>query len=521
MNGGPRYTSLRDYLQVVRNHRVLIVVVTLAFAGGAYWFSSSQSPSYLAETPISFEDASRDSDLIGVPKSDFSTPEQRATLAAEDLDTRAMARRVKRALRTKQTAASIRGAVTAGVDARSKLLVIQARWTTPRFAAKIANAYARESVQKIITEDRRGYARTAETLEDRYKDLKKETKDPFSRAVYFERLSRLEALADFARAAQVVRPATVPAAPTSPKPTRDTILGGILGLVLALIAAFIRDALDRRVRMANEIGDEFDLPVLGQVRDGALGKVPFAGNGRDALSPADLEAFRILRSSIELLDPGKPRRVVLVTSPLPEEGKSTVATALAAAAAGAGQRTLLLESDLRRPTLARRTGLSPGPGLSDILTGNAELKQVVQTVALGSPAGATNENGGSPTANGVPRTLDCLTAGTATPRPAELLRSPPMARLLESSTADYDLVVVDTSPLLPVADTLALLVHAEVAIICMRTSSATREEIQATKALLERVPSSVLGLVITGLRSRDAAAYGYYPYAYSYSGESG
>ena len=95
-----------------------------------------------------------------------------------------------------------------------------------------------------------------------------------------------------------------------------------------------------------------------------------------------------------------------------------------------------------------------------------------------------------------------------------------MEKLLSRWTTAYDLVVVDTSPLLPVADTLALLPLAEVSLICMRTSSATREEIHATKALLDRVPSHVAGLVITGLRPSDAAAYGYYPYAYTYASES-
>ncbi len=257
--------------------------------------------------------------------------------------------------------------------------------------------------------------------------------------------------------------------------------------------------------------------MLGQVRDDALGKVPFAGNERDSLSPADLEAFRILRSSVELLDGGEPPRVVLVTSPLPEEGKSTVAMALAAAAANAGQRTLLLESDLRRPTLARRTGLAAMPGSRTFSTGTPACP----TCCRPSPSqGPPRPERREPLVNG-PRTLDCLTAGTPTQRPAELLRNTRMEKLLTRWTATYDLVVVDTSPLLPVADTLALLPLAEVLLICMRTSSATREEIHAAKALLDRVPSHVAGLVITGLRPGDAAAYGYYPYAYTYAGESG
>ncbi len=156
--------------------------------------------------------------MVGVPKSNVTTPEQRATLAAEDLSTPRTARRVKRRLRTKESSESIAAAVTSGVDAQSKLLVVQARWSTPSFAAELANAYARESVRKIVAADRRRYIASARTLRRRYSRLKKETRDRFSRAVYVERILRIEALADFARAAQVARPATPPAAPTSPRP---------------------------------------------------------------------------------------------------------------------------------------------------------------------------------------------------------------------------------------------------------------------------------------------------------------
>jgi Mrp family chromosome partitioning ATPase len=205
-----------------------------------------------------------------------------------------------------------------------------------------------------------------------------------------------------------------------------------------------------------------------------------------------------------------------VTSGLPEEGKSTVAHSLAATSAAGGKRALLVECDLRRPIVATRLGIASQPGLSDVLAGGVKFTDVVQTLALQTP-GAT-VNGGRPPRDEESwlKTLDCVTAGSPSAEPAELLSSDRMREFLREATSAYDVVVLDSSPLLPVADTLGLLSEVDVAVVCVRPSSTTRHEARATRSALHRFPSRPMGLVVTGVRRRDEE-YGYHSYGYSYS----
>jgi Mrp family chromosome partitioning ATPase len=223
---------------------------------------------------------------------------------------------------------------------------------------------------------------------------------------------------------------------------------------------------------------------------------------------------------------------VLVTSALPEEGKSTVAASLALASAAAGRRTLLVEADLRRQSLAKRLGIGPTPGLADYLSGRAESQEVMRPVpmprgiafALNGNAngnGSGNGNGTGSGHHGSPN-LVCMPAGHVGRGAAELLASSRMRELLADVTSVYDVVILDTAPLLPVGDTLGLLAQARAVMLCVRSGQTTREQIQAARETLGRVRPAVSGLVVTGVRARDdAGGQGLYPYRYSYAGRSG
>jgi Mrp family chromosome partitioning ATPase len=231
------------------------------------------------------------------------------------------------------------------------------------------------------------------------------------------------------------------------------------------------------------------------------------------MSEDDLEGFRVLRTNVEFLDVDHPPKVILVTSSLPEEGKSTVSAALAATYAIAGKRTLIVEGDLRRPTLAARTGIKPAPGLSDYLVGRAQPAEVLQSIApAGGPA-----NGDRPAdaAAAVPYVV--ITAGSPAPQPAELLRSQRCRDFFAQVREAYDIVIVDTCPLLSVADTLELLPVADAVVLCVRASKTTRDQAKAAKNAMAHFPDRPTGVVLTGVRARDDASYhGYYSYGYVY-----
>ena len=243
-------------------------------------------------------------------------------------------------------------------------------------------------------------------------------------------------------------------------------------------------------------------------------------NGRKALDAAELEGFRILRTNVEFLDVDATPKFVLVTSALPEEGKSTVSTALACAYASAGKRTMLVECDLRRPTLASRLGLQQRPGLTDYLLRAAKPADVMQNLQIELPKLQVNGGGPAPEAD-APAPLVVVTAGSPTPQPAELLRSQRAKGFFEQVTGVYDVVIVDTSPLLSVADALELLPAADAVIVCVRASKTTRDQARAARQALDHFPERPRGVVVTGIKKGELAdSYGYYSYGYAYGYET-
>jgi tyrosine-protein kinase len=329
--------------------------------------------------------------------------------------------------------------------------------------------------------------------------------------MFAERVSRVTALSRSAEPVEVARAAAAPQDPVSPRPLRNGVIGALIGLVVGLLIAFVRDSFDRRLRGARDIEDELGLPLLGHVSADAMGRAVVSNNGHKVLTEQDLESFRILRTNLEFLDVDNPARSVVVTSGLPGEGKSTVSTALAATSALSGKRTLLVECDLRRPQVADRFGLPDGPGLAEYLAGKAEPKEVLRKIVL-APSSDGNGNGAKPEADAGAPSLMCITAGTAPPRPAEMLGSQKFATFLEEVRDAYDFVALDSSPLLSVSDTLELVPRVDAVILCIRAAQTTQE--QARAAAIERLPDKPTALVVTGIKPGEAENYGYYSYAY-------
>jgi non-specific protein-tyrosine kinase len=211
----------------------------------------------------------------------------------------------------------------------------------------------------------------------------------------------------------------------------------------------------------------------------------------------------------------------VVTSPLPGDGKSTVSMALASAAALAGQRVLLVECDLRRPCFAGRLGIAATPGLTDYLLGQARPQDVLQTVDVVEPM-STAEAAGSSTGNGelrVPppappedrrRSLVCVTAGAPARNGAELLVSVRFREFLSKVSKAYDFVVIDSSPMLSVVDSLELIPQVSGTLFCVRVDERTRDEVRAARTALARLPERPMGAVVTGMSRKGPDAYEYY-----------
>ena len=277
------------------------------------------------------------------------------------------------------------------------------------------------------------------------------------------------------------------------------VLGILVGLLLGLGGAFFLEYLDQTIKNAGDVERVTGVPVLGLIpHDPALSR---SGNGRRAPGavvtqlgtdgPA-AEAFRALRTNVTFVGAEKPLQFVAITSPGPGEGKSTTAVNLAVALAQGGQRTLLIDGDLRRPFIHRAFGMVQEPGLTDVLVGHATAREAVRPEVVPG--------------------MDVLPGGSTPPNPSELLGSAAMSTLITDLRRDYHYIIIDTPPTLPVTDASVVASNADAAILVFR--SGDTEEIAAQRALeqLNRVHVRIAGAVLNGVSARQDRYYTYYAY---------
>jgi capsular exopolysaccharide synthesis family protein len=291
-----------------------------------------------------------------------------------------------------------------------------------------------------------------------------------------------------------VQSAVEPAGPISPNLPRNLALGLILGLALAVAYAYARAALDVRIRSVQDVQAVTDRPILGGLLyDRSVPAHPLVVH----LDPKDprAESFRTMRTNLQFIEFAGKSRLVVVTSALPSEGKSTSASNLAIALADAGERVLLVDADLRRPRVHTLFGLDGAVGLTDVLIGRQTLADAAQ------PWGD--------------RGLAVLPSGAIPPNPSELLQSHAMLDLLATLREDYDTVIIDAPPVLPVTDAAILAKLTDGAIVVAAANRSSRNHLRAALTALEQVRANVLGMVVTMLPRRGADAGGY-GYGYSY-----
>jgi Mrp family chromosome partitioning ATPase/capsular polysaccharide biosynthesis protein len=503
---------LRDLFRLLRRQAPLIIACMLVAVGAGIAYSLLKTPVYEATATIQFTDQTRDLNALGTPAFPSQNPAQGAAADAEVITSNQVVSGVDRSVDTDLSKDDIRGSVQATVDPDSNLVTIQATADDADLAAALANAFARQTKQVVTKTEVSRLHDTISRLQDSIKD---EPEGSPTRTINLDRISQLRSLAAFARPVSITDPARAPSSASSPKPVRDTILAAILGLILGVLAACLRDSLDRRLTDAHDVQHNLGVPMLGYVEADALGRVGFSTNGGSAEDDDRMvEPFRILRSNLEFLSPDSRIKTVAITSPVAQEGKSTVASGLATAAALAGKSALLVECDLRRPVFSERFKIPAQPGLTDWVAGKAKPAEVLRQVQVHRDA-PTKAQGATAIeldeASGAPRALNLITAGSWPPRPTELLGSERFAGFLENVSKLYDLVICDCAPLLPVGDTLEIIPLVDAALICIRLDQTTHEQALAAKAAIEHFPARPTGVVVTGVRpGREGYYYGYY-----------
>ena len=429
-------------IEALRRRVGLVVLCIVLVPLAALGLSLAQQKQYTATIAILFRNPGLDQEILGhgnilFPPID-ADQEAATNLRLVDLDT--VDRLVGRQLGLSQD--DVRGKIDVQAQGNSNIVTVSATDSSARRAATIANVFGAQFIAFRRDADVAKIDQATTLLQKRINELPPGGGGDVRRSLLENRLTALQTLADLQTGnAEVVQPADVPTSPSSPKIVRNTVIGGLLGVLLALAVALILDRVDRRVREPDELEDIFELPSrglrAGEWEASARRTRVHASGGRIA------DAFRMLRTTLLYFNVDKNIRSLLVTSSAPKEGKTTVSWNLACTAASGGARVLLLEADFRHPAMQKHVGaVADGvPGLGEILAGDLDLHRGVTQVPLES----TKE--GRPLA-----TLDVVLAGPVPPNPADLLESQRMRNLIVDAERDYDLVVIDTPPTLVVPD---------------------------------------------------------------------
>lgn len=300
-----------------------------------------------------------------------------------------------------------------------------------------------------------------------------------------------------------VEEATLPKSPIRPRTVQNTLLGALVGLMLSIGVVFLIEYLDDRIRSPDQIDKVLKLPVVGLIAKMSNG---YHGTGKHRLvavreprSPV-VEAFRSLRTNIQFAGVDQPIRTLLVTSAGPSEGKSTVASNLAVVMAQAGLKVVMVDADLRRPTLHKQFNQVNRSGLTDMI-----LRDPSQWSGLAIASGVPN--------------LSLLLSGSLPPNPSELLGSKRMHQLIDHLHQAYDVVIIDAPPLLPVTDALVLSALTDGVLMVIDYGSTRIGEAVQGKTQLDQSGARILGVVMNKIPTGRRGYSYYYRHYYTYEGE--
>lgn len=374
-------------------------------------------------------------------------------------------------------------------------------------ASLLATAYARAYTAYRRALDTGSLVRARRQLEQRIAELERSGRR--DSAIYADlvqkdqQLRTLEVLQG--SNAMLVRGAAG-AVQIQPKPTRNAILGGILGLALGLGLAFLREALNTRARSVDEVEERLGLPLLARLPEPSR-KLRTRSRLAMVEEPhaPEAEAYRILATNFDFVNLDRGARTVMITSASGQEGKSTTVANLAVALARSGRRVVLVDLDLRRPALNDFFDLDQRLGLTHVILGRASLDE-----ALVSIPSSADESGPAPSSNGgSPGRLEVLPTGPLPPNPAEFAGSHALDELFNQLSVRADVVLIDAPPMLHLSDSIALTAKVDAVLVVARLSSIRRSTLEELRRTLDGVPVVKLGFVVTGVSAGDGYGYGY------------
>lgn len=456
--------ELRDYIRGLRRHWLAVVLMTVVGIATAFGWYVIQKPVYeatavgLVQTRAIATQGEENQSLVNNPALDSYAAAKVPTYM--DMATwKSVAEGAVAAVGIDEPVAQVVSRITIENPTNTNIIRITAQAGSSEDAAALAQAWVASLVTAIDTYEGDGTAGSS----------------PIT--------------------ITVDQSAVVPTTPIFPDLQTSLIVGGVLGLGVGIAFALTRTVSDRRIRPADDVESRTGLPVVGVIPLAASpedSRLFDTGKMKDKGSRfAVTEALRALRTNLQFMDVDHPPRTIVVTSPLPSDGKSTIACNLALTLAASGKAVVLVDGDLRRSTVAKTMGLPGGAGLSDVLSGRAELTDVLQRV---------------PHADN----LFVLAAGSVPPNPSEVLGSDRM-KLLLADLAKHATVIIDAPPLLPVTDGAVLTHQSDGALLVVSLGKTTYDLLEKAIDTLTKSGGRALGVVLNKapLRGIDSSAYSY------------
>ncbi len=508
--------DLRSQAQVlVRRWRVVTFMTVLGVAAGLA-LAFSQSPQYTARAEVLVEPLT-----VQLPSSGIIVQPGEIETQIKVIESQPVAQQVIEELHLAGTPTDLLRTVNvAGVD-ETRVLDIEVTRGDANQAASIANAFAAKyleyrhqlaseradaAVASYTTQVNELQAQLTEATRTLNRAQTEETKQVAEarRQGLLIQLTQASTLLAANQSpdlpgGEILVEANPPKKPSAPKPVRSGILGGVIGLLLGIALAFARDHLDDVVRDEARLAEILGgTPVLGQIPHWAKAPSNRLASLLEPSSPS-AEAFRSLNTNVRFLlaaAPADPHnrhrgRVLLMSSADPREGKSSVAANLAVAAARVGLNVALVDGDIRNPVLSGLFGMGDSTGLSDLLASGDPVRDHLLDV-------------------GVPN-LVLLPGGQTPPNPAELLASPAMQAILNDLTRDHELVIIDSSPVMRVADSLELVRSADLVLLVARSGVSHWRHVQAVPDRIRKVGGVVSGVVLNDVPARASQyTYGYH-----------
>lgn len=482
-SAGDTASGLRHYLEIVRKHKRLVIATLLVVPIVAYVYSILQTPAYEATAKVLISRQNIAASLTGVQDptglelSDRPVQTQAALARVPEV--------IRRTLKTgKRTDISIIAfLLSSSVAASANSDIIEFRVTNvePWVATRLVSAYAHQFTRYRTEIDTAPARRARAQLQARIAQLRKsgETNSKF----YASLRDKEQQLATFetlqTQNAFVVQD-SLGAVQTKPTTTRNLVLGFVFGLLLAAGLAAVAHALDTRGKAVRSLEEQLGVPLLARI------PAPPSANGslvmRSEPSGVHAEAYRILRANLEFVNRGTGARVVMATSAVEGEGKSTTIANLAIAYAREGKRVIVVDLDIRRPTLARLFDVPARPGVVDAAYGRATLETVLRPVGGGS----------------FERSLQVIPTAPITTDVGEFAASDHLRKLLAELRERADLVLVDAPPLLVSSDAITLGSVVDGIMLVTGQDSLRWEALDDVIRALSMCQARTLGWVVTG-----------------------